>query len=113
MAVVYKDLVPPTQLTTSTTTPYTAGTSTRALIIGATVTNTSGSAATVTIYLVPDGGSAGDSTTIVYQKSIPTGADPYIVEGLIGKTIAPAGMIKVVAGSNSALTLHVSGAEFS
>ena len=101
-------LVSPQQLTTGTVTYYTAGTGQFATISQATVTNTSGGAETVTIYLVPSGGSAGDSTTIVDVKSTAANATTILSE-LIGHNIQPGGTIQAVASANTALTIAISG----
>jgi hypothetical protein len=113
MAVTYKDLVAPQQCSTSTDTKYTAGTSERAVIIAATVTNTTAGAVTLRIYLVPTGGTANDTTTIYYVKSIPVSADPLVLDGLIGKVIEAGGTIQTLASANTSLTLHISGVVFS
>lgn len=110
MASPFKDLVPPVLLTTSTDTQYTAPLSTKAVITAATITNSTGTSRTATVYLVPSGGSAGASTTIISAKAITPG-DTYVCLELIGKVIEPSGSIQTVASANSALTFQVSGVE--
>ena len=108
MTVQTSWLVSPQQITTSAVTYYTAGAGQRATISQATATNTTAGAVTVTVYLVPSAGSAGDSTTILGAKSIAANTTVILSE-LIGHNIEPAGTIQALAGANASITLAVSG----
>lgn len=101
-------LVPATQLTTSVATYYTVPNATIAEISGATVTNVTGTAQAVTVYIVPSAGSAGATNTVV-TRTVPANASIQLWE-LVGSAKMPTGAtIQAVAGANSSLNLFVGG----
>lgn len=105
-----KKLVEGSQLTTSAATYYTAPANTTTIIKKVTITNTSSGAVTVTIYLVPSGGSAGAANTITSAKSIAAGAtyEAYEVENQVLMT---SDSIQALASAATSLTLQASGIE--
>jgi hypothetical protein len=71
--------------------------------------NTTGAAATVTLYLVPSGGTAGVANMIVPALSI-NANDAKVLAGL--NTFIPAGAtIQGVQGTSGAITVTISGME--
>lgn len=70
-----KKLFPPAQLTGAAATYYTVPTNVKTIIKKLTFTNPVSSAAArqVTVYLVPNGGSASDTTTIASAKVVAIG----------------------------------------
>jgi hypothetical protein len=107
-----KQLVGNTQLTTSAVTYYTAGTNITTTIAAATVNNTSGTARTVTVHIIPSGGSATNSNQIISALVIPAaGAAPTTLPGLVGQVIAPGGFIQMLAEAATAITPLISGYE--
>lgn len=109
MAIVMKQLAGGT-ITNAAATYYTAAAAVKARIDAFTVTNYSGSAATITIWLVPSGGSAADTNIIVKTRSIAAGASGRILEA-IGQTLEGGGTLQMQASANSAITVAVSGVE--
>lgn len=59
------------QLQTTVSTAFTARDDADFQVESLIASNMTGSAATVTIYMVPDGGAAGAANTIVFQKQVP------------------------------------------
>lgn len=111
MAITPRRMVSGSQLTTSAATYYTA-TNVKAQIQALTLTNTSAGAVTVTVYLVPDGGTAGDSNTVLDTKSINAGESYKVIEA-IGQWLEAGGTIQALASSATAITLVASGIEYS
>ena len=72
--------------------------------------NPTGSAATVTIYLVPAGGATGDSTKTIPPVTIAAGATLAVTE-LAGKCMAAGDELWWVSGTASAINGAVNGRE--
>ena len=96
-------------LAVSTSILYTA-TNVRATITKATAYNTDASARTVTVYIVPSGGTAGDSNCIIEELSIAAGGTE-ILSQLEGHTVPLNGSIQALASSAAQVTLTISGLE--
>lgn len=109
MTVVAKCLLESTQLAAAQTTLYTA-TGVRTILDKISATNVSGSAATVTVNLVPTGGSAGGTNTIVSAKSLQAG-ESYGFPELVGHVLNQGGFVSVLAGTAAAINLRISGRE--
>ena len=90
---------------------YEAAPSTRAKIDRLTATNTTAAPITITVHLVPPGGSVGASNMIVNAKSIAASADESISTPA-GHTLAAGGIIAVQA-SDPGLTIRCTGREYS
>ena len=62
------------------------------------------------IYIVPSGGTAGNSNAIINTRAILPGEtyDVFEVEGL---TIEPGATVQAICSSGSAVTMHMSGLE--
>lgn len=95
-------------LTTSAVSLYTSASSTKTLIKNLTLTNTSAAVVKVTIYLVPNGGSAGAASTITYQKNIAPG-ETYIAAPLINHVLEALDSIQALADTATSVTLMASG----
>jgi hypothetical protein len=111
MAVTVKVLVPPKQLESSQTSQYTA-TAVKAIIDKATITNTTGSNATVAVNLVTVSGSAGASNLVIQTRTI-VPSETYLCPELVGQVLEAGSFISTIAGTASALTIRVSGREVS
>jgi hypothetical protein len=92
------------QLTTSALTYYTAPTSTVATINNLSLTNTSGSAVTVTLYRVPSGGAAGVTNQFTPPYTIPVG-QTYVPPQAIGLQLDAGMTLQALAGAATAVTL--------
>jgi hypothetical protein len=108
MTQAAKRLIAGSLLTASAATYYTSPTNTKTTISAMTLTNTTGTARTVTIYLVASGGSASASNAVLMTKNI--GAyESYNVKEAIGQTLEAGGFIQALADSSSAVSIVASG----
>lgn len=103
------NLVAGSVLTNGVLTYYTA-TNVRATIQNATVVNTTAGAVTVTIHLVPSGGSPSASNMKISAQSVAAGQS-YLCPELIGANVMVGGTIQALASANASLTLMISGLE--
>lgn len=98
------------QIANTATTYYTA-TNVQARIDACTLCNTTAGAITVTIYIVPSGGSAAASNTVLSSYSLAAG-QTYVVSGAIGQWIEDGGTFKALASAATSVTLLLSVMEF-
>lgn len=112
MTVLARNLVQPLQLTTSDVTEYTAPSNTRTIIDKMTATNTTGTAATLTVNLVQSGGSAAATNAVISAQSVAAGAT-YTCPEAVGHILNPGDFISAKASTGAALTFRVSGREVS
>jgi len=109
MTVYFTELWAETTLPNSNTTLVTAPTGTNGLLIKRAVfTNTSGSAATITVYKVPPAGSAATGNAVTYQYSIGVGV-AFVPPELINMVIPVGGKIVTIASAGSAINTTASG----
>ena len=110
MTATPKKIIPGSLLTASAATYYTAPTNTRTLIKKVTFTNNDTVARTVTLYLVPLGGTASTSNILI--KAAPVGPS-VTYEGfeVEGQVLEPGGFIQALADSAGQVTLQASGVE--
>ena len=108
MTVTATVLLEATQASNVQTTYYTCPAATKVLIDKCTGTNTTGAAATLTINLVPSGGSAGASNTIVSAKSIAAG-ECYTFPEIAGHYLNAGDFFSTISGTNNAITIRLSG----
>ena len=109
MATTARELIPAKQAEASQTTQYTA-TNVTAIIDKFTVTNTTGTAATLSVNLVASGGSASSSNLVMDTKSVAANST-YTSPELVGHILTTGSFISTVAGTASALTIRASGRE--
>lgn len=112
MTVIAKALYEAAQIPASNTTVYTAPASTRTSIDKATVTNTTGMAATITAFVAPSGGVADATNTVISAQSVAAGT-AYLCPELVGQVLNPGDFVVVTAGTAAALTFRLSGREVS
>lgn len=74
------------------------------------VSNQSGTAATLTLYFIPDGGTIGVGNKVLTAKSIPANDAVKLTE-LVGQLLAPGTVIKAFAGTTDVLFIsgHLRG----
>lgn len=110
MAITNKTLNEGAQLTTAAAIYYTAPALTTAVIKKLTITNSTGGAVSVTIYLVPAAGAAGVTNIVTSAKSILAGAvyEAYECENHV---LMPGDTLQALASANTSLTLKASGIE--
>lgn len=110
MAVIAKNLVPSTILGASVGTLYTVPAVTRAVIQKATATNLDTVARTITVHLVPSGGSASDTNAILKAYPVPA-AFTLDLPDLGSHVLEPGSTIQALASVASMCSLRVSGVE--
>lgn len=103
-----KRLVDGAQLTAAAVTYFTVPDNSLTTISALSVTNTTATARTVTVYLVPSGGAAGAANVICSARVVAPG-ETYNVAGAIGQTLAAGGTIQAMSDTAAALTLVASG----
>jgi hypothetical protein len=109
MTVTVRVLVPAKLAENSQTTQYTANGVT-ALIDKFTATNVSASAATISVNLVTNAGSAGDANLITKTKTLQA-SEVYTFPELVGQVLSSGSFISTIAGTASAINIRVSGRE--
>ena len=103
-------LIVPKQAEAAQTTQYTSPVGGRGTLLDKfTATNTSGSAATLSVNLVSDG-TPSDNDLIVKNKSIAAGATETFPE-LVGHYLPPGATISTLASIAAALTVRSTGRE--
>lgn len=107
MTVTAKRFINGSLMTAAAVTYYTAPTSTKAVIKALAICNTTGVAITVTIYLVPNGGTATGDNAITAGLSVAANAT-YTCPEAVNQVLEAGGMIQA-KGAN--LSIVASGVE--
>lgn len=114
MTVTVKQLIPAKQAENVQTTQYTAtfptGSVGRTTIDKFTVTNTSGTAAALSVNIVASGDTAVAGNLILSAKVIQPG-ETYTCPELVGQVIAQNGFISTLASAATSLTIAAGGRE--
>lgn len=105
-----KQLCAGAQLTASAASYYTTPDNTIGTIAACTLTNTTGTARTATVYLVPNGGTAGADNCILSARTIPAGKSYNVVEA-IGQSLPAGATLQALSDAGTAVTLVASGYE--
>lgn len=109
MTTTLRVLIPAKFAENTQTTQYTA-TLCKTVIDKFTATNTSVSAATISVNLVTVSGSPGASNLIVSSRVL-SPSETYTFPELVGHQLEPGGFISSIAGTASAITIRASGRE--
>jgi hypothetical protein len=109
MSVIVKNIIPRKQAENSQTAQYTA-VNCKTLIDKFTVTNTSASNVTLSVNLVANGGSAGDSNLVMKARTI-LPAETYTCPELVGQSLEAGGFISTIASAATSLTISATGRE--
>lgn len=109
MSITPKRLIDPVQLPSAAAAIYTS-TNVKTILKKATLCNTTGVNRTVTIYIVPAGGSAGATNTVLQAIPVLAGAtvEVYDIEGHV---LNAGDALWGLADAASAVTFHLSGME--
>lgn len=110
MTVTAKALIQAKYASSSVATEYTAAINTRVIIDKFTATNTDASAVTLSVYIVPSGGSASSSNLILTNYSVAAGAT-FDASMLQNQILNAGDFVAVVAGTASKLVIRMSGRE--
>ena len=103
-----KRLVDGQQLTIAAAVYYTAPANSLVTISAASVTNTTATAQSLTVYLVPAAGAPGVGNVVCSGRIVAPG-ETFNVSGCIGQTMAAGGTIQALSDAATALTLVASG----
>jgi len=98
------------QLTASTATYYTVGANTNTIIDSAIASNSTGTNRTITIYLVPSGGTADNTNIAVVSTVVPANSD-ISLSRLVLQALSAGGTIQAKSDAATAVTLRMSGRE--
>lgn len=110
MAQIAKRIISGAQLTVAAATYYTAPANTKTVIKRLTFCNTSANAVTVTLYLVPSAGAAGDANTIAKTKTM-FGGETWSCPDAEGHVLEAGGTIQALASAGTSITILGSGVE--
>ncbi|MBK7892833.1 MAG: hypothetical protein IPJ84_18875 [Bdellovibrionales bacterium] len=110
MAVTAKVLINAKYAANAQQTEYTAPASTRTIIDKFTATNTDASAQTISIHIIPSGGSYGGSNKIVKTLSI-TAAETKDITQMQNQILAAGDIVNVEVSLSSAVIIRMSGRE--
>ena len=108
MSLTIKSLVQSQQIPATTTVMYTCPASTIALVKHAVLTNTSGGALTVNVYVVPSGGTADATAKILDTYSIGSHT-AYTSPELCGIVLNTGDTIQMDASSAASISLNMDG----
>lgn len=109
-ALTPKNIIAGTQLTASAATYYAVPANTRCIVQKMTFANTTGTARTVTVYLIPSGGTASASNTVVTTHTVPANSE-WICDPVQGHTLEAGAFIQALADGAAAVTIYASGLE--
>ena len=73
-------------------------------VVDATVTNTTGTAATLTIHIVPEGGTIGSTNMYLDSYNVPANTT-LSFKGLFSPVLQPGDMVQVYSGTSGALNV--------
>ena len=110
MSVTVKPLIQAKYAADSVATEYTAPVSTKAIVDKFTATNTDSGAQTISIHIVPSGGSASASNLITAALSIPAGESLDLPE-MKNHVLAAGDFIAAVASVPNKVVIRASGRE--
>jgi hypothetical protein len=91
-------------LTASAATYYTAPSGTTGTINNLSITNTSANPVSVTLYNVPNGGTAGAANTFLSGFTL-SGGQTYVPPAAIGLQLAPGSTLQALAGTAAVITM--------
>lgn len=109
MSVISKPLITSKYASNAETTEYTASTGMRTILDKFTGYNGTGGAVTLTVRLVPSGGTAGASNATV-SKSLAAG-ETYTFPEVVGHVLEASGFVSVLASAATSIVIRCSGRE--
>lgn len=108
MSILNRRLFDSTLLTNAAATYYTA-TNVRTTVTSLLAVNTTGTARTVTVYIIKSAGSASASNTIVSARTVLPGQSLELLDR--NKNMESGDFIQALADTGAAVTFHGSGLE--
>lgn len=92
------------------TSQYTTPAGTNTIIDKFTATNYSAATATLTVHLVPNGGTAGDGNLCPKTKSLAAG-ETWVFPEIVGHVLGPGDFISTLASAVTSIAIRSSGRE--
>lgn len=111
MSITPIQLISPQQITDAAATYY-SSVNIKTRIDKMSFTNTDSMAHTVTLYLIPSGGTAGDGNTITSAHGVAAG-ETWNCPDAVGQILALGGFIQAKADTASVITISAAGATIS
>ena len=108
--IIPKSMVDGVSLTNAAVTYYTVGAGTRAVIKKATFVNDDTSSLTVTINLVPSGGTAGYANRLAKTKTLAAG-ETWLCYAVENHSLEAGGFISMLASTTAKVGCRISGYE--
>lgn len=108
MGVQTTVLIPAKIAENTQTTQYTSAENTNTIIDKFTATNYSATTATLTVHLVPSGGTAGDGNYVSKTKSITPG-ETWVFPEIVGHVLGPGEFISTLASAVTSIAIRSSG----
>lgn len=90
------------------TTQYTSAAGTNTIVDKFTATNYSALAATLSVHLVPSGGTAGDGNYVSKTKTLAAG-ETWVFPEIVGHVLGPGDFISTLAGTVTSIAIRSSG----
>ncbi|MCE2686877.1 MAG: hypothetical protein LW839_08585 [Cryomorphaceae bacterium] len=109
MVITVKNIIPRKFAENSQTAQYTAS-GCKTVIDKFTVTNNSAATVSLSINLIPSGGSASTANRVLNTRLIAVG-ECYICPEIVGQVLEDGGFISTLASAASSLTISASGRE--
>lgn len=109
MTVTVKNIIPAKQAEATQETQYTA-VNCKTIIDKFTATNVSSANVTLSINLVPNGGSASTSNLVIDARSIAVN-ETYTFPEIVGQVLEPNDFISTIASAATSLVIYASGRE--
>lgn len=109
MTVTVRNIIPRKQAEATQTTQYTA-VNAKCVIDKFTVTNTGAANATISVNLVPSGGTPGNDNLVTKARAIVPG-EAWSAPELVGQVLENGGFISTIASAAATLTISASGRE--
>ena len=100
------------QLQTTASTIYTAGDNAEFHIESLIAANVTGSDDTVTVYMVPDGGTAGASNTVVFEWAVSANSNVTIFNETSRALLQSGGTLQAKCGTNDAINIFGYGYDY-
>lgn len=108
MTVTAATLLEATQVANTQVTQYTAPASMRVIVDKFTATNNTGGAVTLTVNVVPSGGTAVTANIILNTRTIAAG-ECYTCPEIVGQILTAGAFISTISNTNNAITIRASG----
>ena len=100
------------QIQSTATTVFTAQASADFHVQSLVAANVSGSDTTITVYLVPSGGSAGASNMIVHARKLPANSSSWIFDGNNPGLMQPGAFIQALCATNDDVNMYGWGYDY-